>query len=310
MAEDFYLPNGYSCSDELNLPDSSYVIMKIGSEDRCNYLIQRAYAITSNVILLHSIDRYSYRLELNGTYYNLKSRGKDDFDDFLGQIPVEDIYIDLTSLEIYELPRLIKGFNGRKRILCIYAEPKNYITTDIESSESDYELYETHSEISALPGYSIVRPDNNYNFVPILGFQGNRLTYMSESLQALEENTYPIVGSPGYKMDFGFICISENRRLFESRNIVRNLTYYPANAPFRIYRMLKKLSLRTKMSIVIGLLGTKPQALGSIIFAIKNPGKCELVYDFPNKRESSFSGIGKIYVYLVSDMWDVIDSVA
>ena len=310
MIEDLLLPNGYFCGDNLNIPAQSFIIMKVVDEDRCNRLMEEAYNISRNIILLESVDRYNYHLIFENRTYAIRSRGADEFNELLKEIDSDEIYIDLTSLEIYEIPRLIKGFHKEKRTFCIYAEPEDYKVSNSESGESDYHLYDTHSEVAAIPGYSILRPDDNYNFVPLLGFQGNRLTYIRESLQPLEENIYPIVGIPGYKLEFGFTCITENGNLFESRKVIKNLRYHPSNAPFKIYRMLKKLNIRTGKSVIIGLLGTKPQALGSIIYAIKNPQICELIYDYPTKKQDNFIGTGRIYLYLVTDMWDVIDSVA
>jgi hypothetical protein len=46
--------------------------------------------------------------------------------------------------------------------------------------------------------------------------------------------------------------------------------------------------------IKIAPIGTKPHAIGAILFAIKYPLKVELIYDNPIRKKTRTDGVGKI----------------
>ncbi len=56
----------------------------------------------------------------------------------------------------------------------------------------------------------------------------------------------------------------------------------------------------TNDTLKIALFGTKPHALGAVLYAIFNEDRVQLLYDFPKRKPGRTAGIGRIYVYHVS----------
>jgi hypothetical protein len=50
----------------------------------------------------------------------------------------------------------------------------------------------------------------------------------------------------------------------------------------------------------IAPIGTKPHAIGSILFAINNPDIVELVYDHPVRKKQRTEGTARLHAYHVS----------
>ena len=55
--------------------------------------------------------------------------------------------------------------------------------------------------------------------------------------------------------------------------------------------------------MIVAPIGTKPHAIGAILYAIKNPTKVELLYDNPKRSVQRTEGIGKILVCDISKLY-------
>ena len=49
----------------------------------------------------------------------------------------------------------------------------------------------------------------------------------------------------------------------------------------------------------IAMVGTKPHALGAVLFALTNPARAELIYDHPIRKPGRTGGSDRLLVYHV-----------
>ena len=47
----------------------------------------------------------------------------------------------------------------------------------------------------------------------------------------------------------------------------------------------------------IAMVGTKPHALGAVVFALDNEESTELIFDHPVKKPGRSSGVGTMHIY-------------
>jgi hypothetical protein len=83
-----------------------------------------------------------------------------------------------------------------------------------------------------------------------------------------------------------------------------SLYCYPS-CPFSAFRALKELkSEYPNKRLKIGLFGTKPHALGAILFRLMHPEITELIYDHPVRKEKRTSGAMAKHIFDVSDFME------
>ena len=59
-----------------------------------------------------------------------------------------------------------------------------------------------------------------------------------------------------------------------------------------------------KPYMIVAPLGTKPHAIGAILYAIKNDDRVELIYDNPIRNVERTSGIGRILICNVTKLYN------
>ena len=79
------------------------------------------------------------------------------------------------------------------------------------------------------------------------------------------------------------------------------MRFATANDPFSLYYLLQDIADENRDDLLkIAPIGTKPHALGAVLFAITNPQKVELVYDHPIRKAKRTQGFSRLLVYHVS----------
>ncbi len=138
-------------------------------------------------------------------------------------------------------------------------------------------------------------------FIPLLGFEGTRLSYLLEQIQPLKENITPVVGIPGFKPEYPFHTYFGNRVALLQSESWKNIRYAPANCPFCVFYLLDELSTKNHIkNFKIALIGTKPLALGAVLYAIHHPNNVELIYDYPVRKAKRTLGYDRLLEYNIS----------
>lgn len=119
-----------------------------------------------------------------------------------------------------------------------------------------------------------------------------------------EHDKYFIIGLPPFNIGWEKRSVDVNFTLLASmEKIEQRIHPIPSDGPIQNYEHIKKKidPLDDDITILLFLMGSKPQTLGMIWFAInaksKNQKDVAIVYDFMQKNQSSSTGVDKIHMW-------------
>lgn len=231
---------------------------------------------------------------------------RDALDSFCSGIGSDVVYLDITGLPHRAWAALLPSLlRAQLTVRAVYVEPGEYKRA--RARYQFYDLSEADLGIGQLPGFtSIVPTGDGYSFVPILGFEDARFSYVLNEMEPPSlRRVYPIVGVPGFRPEYPFETLRSNRRTLESapQNLfVTNARFTDAACPFRLYYTLEDIaSLHPGERMKVGLLGTKPHALGAVMYALTHgTHQVELIYDHPKRKGDRTRGTHRLWVYHLS----------
>ena len=160
--------------------------------------------------------------------------------------------------------------------------------------------------VSPLPGMVNLTPDDNpKHFVVLLGFEGGRFSALVQDYNPVKEKIVPVVGVPGYRIDYPYFSYWGNNVQLLRTGCWQKMKYAEANSIVDAYLMLKQIASDSHSEhMVVAPIGTKPHAIGAILYALKHPDKVELLYDNPKRNVHRTQGIGKVLVCNVSKLFN------
>lgn len=221
--------------------------------------------------------------------------------------PAATIYIDVSGLNNRISASLLKNAldMDNRDVRVVYTEPEHY---DIEKFKEEGVLCKDLSErvegIEPLPGLANIIPDDvDVKFIALLGFEGGRFTQMYEAVQPPVDKIIPVIGVPGYRPEYPFVAYWGNRRPLNSTDSWQFVEYAAANSLVDVFFLLQRIKKRPPVSkIKLAPIGTKPHAIGAILFAIKYPNDVEIVFDNPIRKSKRTKGVGLIVESRVSEL--------
>ena len=135
-------------------------------------------------------------------------------------------------------------------------------------------------------------------FVPFLGFEGHRLAYVLEQVQPPGRNIVPIIGVPGFLPVFPFHTYLGNKNILANGTLHTQIRHIMANSAFDAFYMLQEISSDyPHHTLKIAPIGTKPHALGAVLFTLCTERSVEIVYDHPIRKPNRTTGSANILVY-------------
>ncbi len=213
------------------------------------------------------------------------------------------VAIDLTSLENRIWAPIVRGLTRRKApFVALYAEPDDYRKTD-DLPGHVYDLSGARG-IDPLPGFARIarRINDEGHFAPLLGFEGARLTHILDQEEVETAHSFPIVGSPGFRIEYPSTAYIANESVLPLGHMDQRVELAQASCPFDAFRALQRIKQRVgNHHLRIAPIGTKPHALGAVLFAIEYPQGTEIIYDHPRRSNGRTRGTRGVYVYEVSD---------
>jgi len=226
---------------------------------------------------------------------------------FIQTLSSKNYYIDATSLGFAEILLILHNLNEVRvsiNIVIIYAEPKEYKKEKKTPFSDSFDLTKVAGDFKKIPPYSLLidsATSSKAILVPFLGFENNRLGRIMESDDGARYEKYiPILGLPAFCPSWENISLQRHHQ--ELKNIT-DIKFSPASNPYETYQVLDDIYKNSfNPTLVLAPIGTKPHAIGAIIFLInkKEIGtNIGLTYDFPKKKENRTGGIGNIYEYLL-----------
>lgn len=290
----------------LTLESGSVYIYGTPMEERAELdpIIKRS---AKDILLVEVVRQDRWGIAIQGCLgeQTIKTRGSNDLNAFLSTFARDaTVYIDITSMAHGTWAPLVRAALAKsiRRLRILYAEPDDYARSPAPTEGDIFDLSESVAGIFPLPGFARMGRGERERFVlvPLLGFEGTRFAYIRETVQPKGDRIVPVVGLPGFRPEHPFSTYLGNRStLLETRSWKR-VRYARANCPFSLYYTLEGIHADYPGELLkIAPIGTKPHALGSILFALRNPSCTELVYDHPVRKRGRSRGRGRLAVYNV-----------
>lgn len=217
------------------------------------------------------------------------------------------IYMEVTGLSCRVAAPFMKyAMDRHLEMRIVYVEPNTYRVKEFRKMGIHQDLCETVNGIAPLPGLTNLLPHRESPlFVVLLGFEGGRFSQIIQDQNPDRDKITPVLGVPGYRINYPYISLWGNRNQIKNTGSWQNLKYAEANSIVDIYSMLKRLSYDYRdPEMVVAPIGTKPHAIGAILYSIKHPDKVEIVYDNPKRKVHRTDGIGKVLMCNITKLYN------
>lgn len=176
----------------------------------------------------------------------------------------------------------------------VYTEPERYNIGSKATSE--FVLTEGFDRLESIPGFSGSSVNSKDALIVQIGFEGKRA--LDVFYHTSPEIVYAINGFPSYQPGWHKLSLEANMRFLMESKSYEHLFSAPALDPFETERIIeyivKEISQKS-LNIVIAPLGTKVQAFGTMLYALKDSA-AKVVYPFP-------SFFNPIYSYKSGPSW-------
>lgn len=237
----------------------------------------------------------------------LQLRSSTQLNNFFQKIKSKPIYLDITGLPHHVwAPLLRAAIASSKQVFAVYVEPRTYTFSRTPTEAEIFDLSEAIHGISPLPGFSVLsepKDDDLVLFVPFLGFEGHRFAYVVEQVQPPGKKIIPVVGVPGFAPVFPFHTYLGNKNILAKGTLHAEIRLIMANSAFDAFYLLREISDDYPgHTLKVAPIGTKPHALGAVLFTITANRPVEIVYDHPIRKPNRSTGSANILVYEVSQL--------
>ena len=249
-----------------------------------------------------SRDFSSCTAEMDGVARTLHLRGGDQLRAFFLNIKSKIVYLDITGLPHHVWAPLLRAAVGTpKQVSAVYVEPRSYTFSPTPTEAEIFDLSEAIHGILPLPGFGVLSEPEDEElvlFMPFLGFEGHRLAYVLEQVQPPGRNIVPIIGVPGFMPEFPFHTYLGNRNILAHKNLHTQIRHIMANSAFDAFYLLQEIAADCPQHILkIAPIGTKPHALGAVLFTLWTERSVEIIYDHPIRKPNRTIGSANILVY-------------
>jgi len=301
---DFPLPlQVYPDREAVELPAGSVLVHREAAEERSRaeggWPPQRW-----DVLPIFEEDPHDFHfLTEDGDKWPLRSEKR--LTEFWARSGEGSICIDITGISTHIWPILVRSALGTGRqVDALYIEPAAYNFRGDPDDWALYELSERRIGVEPLPGFGGLRgvPSERLTFVALLGFEGARIAHALERDEIEPGKAISIVGAPGFRPEYPIHTILSNRIVLRDDDRWQYVRYVRANCPFSLFRQLDEIALSAPEDVLrIALMGTRPHALGAVLFAVLSTGRVELIHDYPIPHRNRTSGHSRALLYHLSE---------
>lgn len=214
----------------------------------------------------------------------------------------QPLFIDITTLPNHIwAPILRRSLERDIEVSVTYAEPDKYKRKP--EPDDGFDLSERIQRLGGITGFGSFEDEfeRDYILVALLGFEGSRFEYVVSKLEPESWQVVPLIGVPGFQPEFPSYVYFENFVTLDATKSTNNVRFSPANCPFMTVSSLEKIANDNSCPLIkIAPIGTKPHALGALLFSILSTKRVSFIYDNPIKKSKRTSGLGLVHVYDVS----------
>jgi hypothetical protein len=288
-------------------PNSAY-IYGISPEERSEHSDQWERGCTDVLFVpITKQGESEFTYNLSGTENKARLRSGVDLRDMWRSLERPKAYLDFTGLEHQIWAPLLKsGLSVGIQLFAVYLEPATYRFSPLPKEGDIFDLSERIKGLAPLPGFASLgeaREEEEVTFIALLGFEGVRFKYCLEQVQPPRNRIVPVVGVPGFQPEYPFYTYDGNRPVLDETGAWKNVRFARANCPFSLFYLLEDIAAAHPLDVIkIAIIGTKPHALGAVLFSMLSPRSVELIYDHPIRKSSRTEGKGRVLLYQISAM--------
>lgn len=186
----------------------------------------------------------------------------------------DKLCLDITGVDNdVWAPLLRAALDAGLDVKVLYVEPREYNFAANPRRGELFTLSELREGLDQVPSFAALDLSGDEVdpvFIPLLGFEGARVRHAFNELEPKSERVVPVVGAPGFRVEYPMHTYQGNELFLEQEEHWTNITFAIANCPFSVFYRLQEIALRFPGALLqIGLLGTKPHALGAVLYAIE-----------------------------------------
>jgi hypothetical protein len=275
-------------------------------EDRSGHVEEwRAAASDVSMISLDEFTASGFRYTASSHEQRVSLRSERALGEFWSSVKADVWYLDITGLPHHVwAPLLRAGLQSGGTLRAVYAEPVEYRFQASPTPSDIFDLSERIQGVAPIPGFVSLTDERDEAaavFVPLLGFEGARFSYLLEQVQPPGDKVVPVVGVPGFRPEYPFYTYQGNRQALWDSGAWKNARFAIANCPFSLYYQLEDIVRDYSGDrLKIAPIGTKPHALGAVLFVVSSSDPVELVYDHPIRKAKRTEGAARVLIYHVS----------
>lgn len=294
----------------LDLEDGAAYVFALSLEDRSRLApdwMQRHGNTLFVEVVPDERSRAQFLWAASGDQGSVRLRSERELDGFLNGLSRRTVYVDISGLPHFVwLPLIRACLRLGMRTMAVYAEPKKYVPGKKSPAAGIYSLSERLSNAEPLPGFaSLSRETEPPVLVSLLGFEGGRFARVQQIVQTSSDRTFPLIGIPGFELEYPFIAYFGNRLALRHDDCWMNMSFAAANCPFSLLYELERLAderMPPSATVKIAMIGTKPHALGALLFFLRSTRDVELLYDHPIRTAGRTTGVTRCWVYCLSSI--------
>ncbi len=283
-------------------PGSAYVFRR-SVEARSLHVDSWAGTIRNvSLVSIEAEEKTSIDVGLGGSTITVKLRSELQLIEFWKGMKQSTVYLDITGMRHHVWAALLRtALKLELRVTVVYVEPEDYRPSLAPTEGEIYDLSERIEGISPLPGFARLRePGDRTCFVPLLGFEGTRFAYLLEQIEPPGDKIVPIIGVPGFRPEYPFATYLGNQGPLAETKAWHRVRFAAANCPFSLIYRLREIEAQFQNHVLkIAPIGTKPHAIGAVVYAVLRPDVVELVYDHPIRRAQRTEGTARLLAYHV-----------
>lgn len=295
-----------SLEDVQFLPNTVFVYSEASGQDRANP--EHWVARLSNgemYFAAEAVEDEVLRLRAeNGGRIDVNVKDVSDLKDLFPQ--GGNVVIDISGLGHDFWAGCLFALRGHVETLTyVYTEPSKYQVRAIPDRADPFDLFDLSPRtrgLGALAGFAnLGGPLRRKSlFVPLLGFEGQRALNVLNTIDPGPAVTIPIMGIPGYQIEFPTFSSYCNKAFFEQTESYCLWRMAPANDPFALHALLVQIGEEyPEHYMYIAPIGTRPHALGSLLYVQDKPDSSEVLFDHPVSQKGSRQGRGLSHLYCI-----------
>lgn len=307
--KDFLYTEEWSDLDRISLNSGSAYIYAHDPETRSNFCASKLKNNNSQTEFVEFIfnDQDDTVTIIGSIHKTISLHSRKQIGEILFPFKDSVIYLDVTGLSCRVAAPIMKyAMDNHLEIRIVYVEPSTYKLKEFSKMGIHKDLSEVVKGIYPLPRLASILPQSNSPlFVVPLGFEGGRFSQLIQDQHPDGDKITPVLGVPGYRIGYPYISMWGNRNQIKDTRSWQNMQYAEANSIVDIYMLLNQLSYDNRgCEMIVAPIGTKPHAIGAILYAIKHPDKVEIVYDNPIRKVHRTEGIGKVLMCNITKLFN------